>query len=121
MANRTYVTDNHFEGTTPLLEFDILSELGVGFKPTELRLTLSDAKSGTVINSRSNQSVIDSCDNSGHVAIWLEPADLELVDPVANRSEVRRALFRWTWAAGARVGSHVIEFPVENYEHLPPV
>jgi len=121
MSNRTVLTELQYEGTTPYLEFDIESELDVGFKPETLHLTLFDAKSGTIINSRNNVSVIDSCDSNGHVAMWLEAEDLAMSDPVTNRTETRRALFRWTWAAGARVGAHEIEFPIMNHLFLPVI
>lgn len=118
MSHKTAIDEPHWEGTTPLLEFDIQDEAEVGFKPTELFFTLYDGKTDTIVNDRNNVSVIDSCDANGHVALWMEADDLAMLN-TNRRTEVRRALFRWTWNAGQRTGSHEVEFTIENNVFLP--
>jgi hypothetical protein len=117
---RTVSEENQLEGTTPLLEVDILDEAGVGFKPSELKLYLWDVKSGQIVNSRNGIDVLSSCDNDGHFAFWTTAEDNTMVDPVTNITEIRKALLVWKWGS-SRVGAHEFSYPVENHPHLPPV
>lgn len=115
MSNKTTITEAQFERTTPLLEFDIVDENGVGFKPETLTLTLYDVESGAIVNSKSAEDVLSSCDDAGHVAYWFAIADTAIqLHRTGKTQETRRALFRWTWSAGARAAAHEIEFTVED-------
>lgn len=107
-----------FELTTPLLEFDIKDEAGVGFQPQTLVFTLIDGFTDSIVNGRNAVNVLSSCNSNGHVSLRLDPNDLAFVT-ATRRTEVRRALFRWTWSAGTRADAHEIEFPIENHSHLP--
>lgn len=105
-----------FRLTTPLLEFDIKDEAGVGFQPQSLSFTLKDGFTDTIVNNRNAVDVLSACNSNGHVALRLQANDLAFVT-ATRRTEVRRALFRWVWSAGTRQDAHEIEFPIENHSH----
>ena len=109
-SHRTILHDAVLNETTPLIEFDIEDDSGVGFKPDTLTLTLYDPETNEPINGRTDADVLASCDINGHVAQRLAAADTRARDGGPNE-QTRHALFRWTWSSGLS-GAHEIVFPI---------
>lgn len=110
------ITELHLEGTTPYIEFDIADpESGEGFQPQTLTLTLWDAKTGSIINNRDGVDVLSSVNAQGHVQFWLTPQDMVVHDQTKT-TEVRCALFAWTWQGGERNDALEVKFTIFNHQ-----
>lgn len=100
------ITD--IDGTTPLANADTIL--------TTLTVDLYEERSGTVINSRTAQSVLavngGSVTSGGVVTLRLDPLDMIIVS--GRKSETHVALFSWTWGAPLKTGRHEIAFVVAN-------
>jgi len=91
---------------------------------TTFTLTLYNLSSGTVINSRSAQNVLNAnqvtVDGSGNVVWnWL-PADMTIINPNLN-SEEHVALFEAKWLDSQlrnRQGNHEVHFIVNRVAQL---
>jgi hypothetical protein len=113
------------EATTGLLTFTLVDSDGAGVPVsmlTTLTLTYYDVISGTIVNSRNVQNVLNTNDVSittvGSPAVttveWqIQPADTPMVNPDLA-VEYRVAQFRWTWDSGARHDAYQVQFAVEN-------
>ena len=113
------------EATTGLLTFLLVDSVGDGVPVsmlTTLTLTYYDVISGTIVNSRNAQNVLNANDVSvttaGSPAVttieWqIQPADTAMVDPELAL-EYRVAQFRWTWDSGTRHDAFQVQFAVEN-------
>ena len=113
------------EATTGLLTFTLVDSDGVGVPVsllTTLTLTYYDVISGTIVNSRNVQNVLNANDVSvtttGSPAVttveWqIQPADTLMVD-ADLALEYRVAQFRWTWDSGTRHDAYQVQFGVEN-------
>jgi len=113
------------EATTGLLTFLLVDSVGEGVPVsmlTTLTLTYYDVISGTIVNSRNAQNVLNANDVSvttaGSPAVttieWqIQPADTAMVDPELAL-EYRVAQFRWTWDSGTRHDAFQVQFAVEN-------
>jgi hypothetical protein len=83
---------------------------------TSLTLSLYDVNTGTVLNSRNNQNVLNlnnvTFGVTGGLLTWsVQAADNAVV---GSRSlERHRAVFEYTWASGAKRDWHRIELLVE--------
>lgn len=84
---------------------------------TTLTLTLFDLASGTILNSRDAQNVLNTNNvtvSALGVLVWtIQPADNAIVNDNLAR-ETHRALFQWTWSAGAKSGKGYQDLVVEN-------
>lgn len=82
-----------------------------------LTLTLSDKATGTIINSRNQQNVLNvnsvTLDASGNLVWTGTPADAAVVNTAAKNPRLS-ALFIFTWNAGAKTGKHEFEIAVHN-------
>jgi hypothetical protein len=131
MATPQLLTETLLEGTTGLYTFELVDEAGdaidSGFLDT-LTLSLYDADSSQILNSRDSQNILNA--NNGTVTtdpgppvtttvtFAIQPDDTVILNE--NRLLESRVLsFRWTWDSGQRVGRHVIQFGIENIEHVP--
>jgi hypothetical protein len=113
------------EATTGLLTFTLVDSDGAGVPVsllTTLTLTYYDVISGTIVNSRNAQNVLNANDVSittvGSPAVttieWqIQPADTVMVD-ADLALEYRVAQFRWTWDSGTRHDAYQVQFAVEN-------
>jgi hypothetical protein len=82
-----------------------------------LTLTLYDKATGTIINSRNDQDVLNtngvSVDGSGNVVWIMEPEDNAVVT-ATSKVEKHIALFEWTWDSGNKEGRHEVVLQVKN-------
>lgn len=83
---------------------------------TALVVWLRDVATGTVINSRSNQSLLNT--NGGTFAAgvftWqMDPADHQLVG-TSKVQELHEAVFLATWDGGAKARSWAVQWKVQN-------
>ena len=83
-----------------------------------LTLTLYDVATGTILNARDAQDVLNAnnvtIDSNGNL-IWLvQPADHAVVSTRPNTIERHRGVFRYTWVDGVTKSDwHAVEFLVE--------
>lgn len=89
---------------------------------TSLLLTLYDRASGTVINSRTNQNVLNANNVTvgaadGLVTWTVLPADMAIVRSGASL-EHHIALFVVSWSGGTKSFPWQILIPVENLQKL---
>lgn len=84
---------------------------------TSLKLTLYDVLTGTVLNARDAQNVLNAndvtLDATGTLVWQVRPADHALVGTSPRALEKHRAVFDFTWASGAKRDWHALEFLVE--------
>jgi len=112
------------EGCTAVYQATIKDESGnpvAASSLTTLTLTLYDLASGTMINSRSAQDVLNHNDvtiNASGVLIWtMQPADNVIVSASLSAGAIERhvALFQWTWGTGgAKAGKYEVQIDVQN-------
>jgi len=91
---------------------------------TTLTLTLYDRETGTIINSRSAQNVLNANNvtvSAAGVMVWsMQPADNAIVgSPAAGQPEIHIALFEWTWASGAKAGKYEVQIDVTQLTKVP--
>jgi len=83
-----------------------------------MTLTLYAERTGTIINSRSQQNILNANNvtiSSGGVLVWtMQPADNAIVNSALS-VEPHIALFEWTYSSGTKYGKHQIRLMVENY------
>lgn len=110
------------EETTGRLRFPLLDEDAEAVALANLvtlTLTLYDADTGTIINSRNAQNVLNTnnvtVSSSGLVEWALQPEDTLLVGSSILEEHV--ALFRWTWTGGQQ--SEEIRHYVRNLGFVP--
>lgn len=120
MARTTYRIS---EQETPTYEFRLVDEAGVPIAGSTLNtatLTLYAVPSGTIINSRNGQNVLNAnqvtISEAGLVTWTLQLNDVKILDNTL-RIEVHRALFLFTWGAG-RSKPHEVDLEVENLGKL---
>ncbi len=120
MSKRTVITDPVREKKTALLVAYLIDEDNAAINGTlldTLKLTLYAKGSGTIINNRSAQDVLNAnnvtVDSSGKISFQLQGSDNVLLD-ITKSYESHIALFEWSWSAGTKSGAHEIEFKVEN-------
>ena len=108
------------EKTTRVYTATVEDEAGVaipGTSLTTLVLTLYSLHTGTVINSRNAQNVLNAnnvtVDANGLLTWTMQPADNQILDN-ALTSERHTALFEFTYSSGAKSGKHEVVFVVDN-------
>jgi hypothetical protein len=120
------LSETMLEGTTGAYRFELVDEDDAGLDSAfvqSLTVTLSDADSGTIVNGRLAQDILNT--NNGSLDTDLGPPvtttvtlELQADDTVilnANRVlEYRILSFCWTWDGGTRIGRHVVQFGIEN-------
>lgn len=127
MAIQTVLTNKIPEQTTPKITAVIKDENGTAIPASSLdTLTLdlynqSDAPTFTVINLRSAQNVLNAngvtVDASGNLTWQMVTADNVIIDSTL-KTEKHRAVFNWTYSAGAKTGRHIIDLTVVNLEKI---
>ena len=114
------------EGTTREVYFVVTDEKDAGLPAaslTTLTLTLYSLHGPlAIINSRDGQNILNAnnvtIDSSGNGAWQSQPLDNQILDATLPL-ERHRALIQWTWAGGAKVGKHEIDFAVRNLNRVP--
>lgn len=120
MPIKTVFNDEIAEKTTVKLGGSVKDEggnlLGSGALTT-LTLTLYDKASGSIINNRSAQDVLNqngvTVDGSGAFTFTMTPADNPILNDTLEK-EIHVALFQWTWAVGAKAGKYEIYLTIKN-------
>lgn len=86
-----------------------------------LTLTLRNEADNAIINSRSNQNVLNmngvTVDVSGNLVWTMDPADNAVID-ATQATERHRATVKWTYGSGKK-GNHEVEFVVINRGDVP--
>ena len=104
------------EKTNPTHEYTILDEDGNASQPSVFTLTYYNRATGTIINSRDDQDVLNTNDvviTNGVMAWSLQVADTTIVD-TDSVAELNVALWQWT-DAGGKIGKHETIIRVLNY------
>lgn len=98
---------------------------------TTLTLTLYNPSSGTAINSRSAQNVLNANNVTVHATSGLVTWQMQVADNAVSttlnpdaqwpdgRLERHRALWRWTYNAGAKAGNYELDIDVLNRFKIP--
>src|SRR5690606_30009865 len=106
------------EKTTAQMVFSLTDELGAVITSglTTCTLTLYDKLTGTILNSRSAQSINGA--NGGVIAAGVLTLTLSNLDNVlisqTRANEEHVALIEYTWASGAKFGKKQVTFTVVN-------
>jgi hypothetical protein len=136
MPSTLQVTERVRERSTPRIYFLLVDENGDALTASQLStltLSLYDERTGTVLNSRDAQNVLNTnnvtvydtvqgqapaagADDERYNVLWqVQPGDNAVLStkrqPVLER---RRAVFRYTWASGAREDWQAVEWLVEG-------
>ncbi len=124
MSIRTIITDPIPERSSARITAQLQDEAGAGIPGgslTTLTLTHYVAGSGTVINSRNKQNVLNingvTIDANGNLTWQMDPLDNQIVG--TDPSERHIALFEWAWSAGAKAGKHEVLLAVVNLGLVP--
>ena len=94
-----------------------------------LTLTIYDEHTGEIINSRSNQDILNTNNVTVHATsglfTWLvQPADLPIMDDLRVRfgaTEKHVILIKWTYASGTKFGQDEFDMLVENVRKVENV
>lgn len=104
-ASAQYTATLKDQNTTPI----------PGGNLTSLTLTLYDVTTGTILNSRNAQDVLNknnvTVDGNGLLTWLVQPADTAIVDP-SRLGETHCAL--WTFVYNGWTGRHRVEMYVRN-------
>ena len=104
------------EKTNPTHEYTILDEDGNASQPTVFTLTYYNRATGTIINSRDGQNVLNANNvviTNGVMAWSMQVADTTIVD-TTSVTELNVALWQWTDALG-KAGKHETIIRVLNF------
>jgi hypothetical protein len=111
------------EQTTGQITGQFVDQLGVGVPATSLvslKLTLTDKNSGTVINNRNAQNILNASnvtvDSSGNFVWTVLPADNIIIDDTLT-VETHVALFQATWGTTGGL-NFAIEIQVRNLSRI---
>ena len=123
--NISILADNILEGTTPNITATIQDEDGTALADTDLdTLTLNlynlDDEDNTVINSRTDQDVLNSNNvtvSDAGALVWSVQA-LDTIIVGTSLVERHRAVFKWTYSSGTKAGSHIIDMAIRNLEKV---
>jgi hypothetical protein len=108
------------ETSTAFYDFNLVDENDAAIalaSLSSLTITLTDDATGAVLNSRNAQNGLNAngvtVSSVGKVTWEMSPADNAIVgSPVPDGGETHTAVFRWTWASGARAATEVFKFSV---------
>ena len=88
---------------------------------SSLTLTLYADRPEDIINSRSQQDVLNTNNvtlSSLGALVWImQPADNAIVK-TSRAYEMHVALFEWTYASGTKYGKHEVRFNVRNLKKV---
>jgi len=111
------ITLTDADGVTPLLDLDSIL--------VTTKVTLYEKKTGTIINSRTAQSILntnggtvyaalqtDAAGNTYNLLLRLDPDDMIII--LGAKSEEHVALISWTWGSPLKTGHYEVVFTVNN-------
>ena len=105
--------------TDPLLDEDGAAVAGASL--TTATLTLYELKTGTILNSRNAQNVLNAnnvtISAAGVVAWTMLPADNAIVNDRLDQ-ELHVAVFDFRWDAGVSRAIHEVRFLVNNIDKV---
>lgn len=111
------------EQETPIYTFTLKDEEGAPIAASSLTtatLTLYAVPSGTILNSRNGQSILNTnnvtISELGVVTWTLQVNDVKILDDT-KRIEVHRALFLFTWGSN-RSKPHEVDLEIDNLGKL---
>lgn len=116
------------ERTTAIYTATFQDENGVVIKLADLvalTLTLYDKKTGTIINDRDKQNVLNANNvvvhaTSGLLTWIMQPADNVIISAIPPGDlEVHIALFEWTWDQGNKHGKQEVRINVRQLTRVP--
>lgn len=100
---------------------DLLGAALPGAAVESFTVTLSDQRTGDIINGREDQDILNANGSTvavgGAFTLELAPADLVII-PEGEHKPILAALFTWTWG-GTRRSHHLFTFPVVDLETVP--
>ena len=109
------------EGTTPIFTVTLQDQTSAPIPLvalTTLTLTSYDVKTGTIINGRNAQSVLNANNGTYHATSGLFTWALQIADTAritaATRIEEHAALLQWSWDSGTKVGIDVTQYFVRD-------
>ncbi len=84
-----------------------------------ITLTFKDEKTGTVINSRTAQNVLNTNQHTLHATdgtlTWsMQAADNPLVDTGLPEGDTERHIAEYTFVAGGKTGKHIVNINVRK-------
>lgn len=123
VANAVISTDEYDvqERQSGQVSFTLKDETGAAVASaamSTMTLTLYNTRTGTILNSREAQNVLNANNvtmhaTSGLVTWTMQPADNAIEQP-GRDFEVHIGLFRMTWASGAKEFAHRVKLNVYN-------
>jgi len=125
---RTILTDKIAERQTRPLTIQVVDQNGNPLTADQiatLTLTLYDAATGTVINGRNKQNVLNANGCVIDVLSGMLNWTMDTLDNIAIGTatfEKHKALFEWTWNkpdGGTGYGKYELVFTVENLQMVP--
>jgi len=103
-------------GQTAVYKCQLLDETGAPVPAsalTALALSIVDTATKAVVNGCGAANILNSgrgtVDSNGNLAITLAPADTALL-ATTDAQEMRSLIIDWTYAAGAKLGRHQVDF-----------
>lgn len=115
------------ENATSVYQATIVDEDEVAIPANDLdalTLTLYDKGTGTIINSRDGQDVLNANNvtvSAQGVLVWtMQPEDNPIVTPseVTHGLEAHIALFEWTWDT-TKKGNYEVQIDVLQIKEIP--
>tara|TARA_R100000808_G_C2154987_1_gene166576 strand:+ start:8339 stop:8731 length:393 start_codon:yes stop_codon:yes gene_type:complete len=91
---------------------------------TTLTLTLYDAETGTIINSRDDQNVLNTnnvtVDSAGLLTWLIQPGDNAIIGTRrrAGMYEKHVALFEYTWSSGSKASKHELTLEIRQLDKV---
>ena len=107
-------------GKTLVYTGQFVDETGAPILPADLNsltLTIVDTVSGAVVNGVSGVGILNTgrgaVDSQGNLTLTLQaPGDTGLLNP-GDAQETRSLVLDWTYAGGAKLGAHRVDFQIQ--------
>lgn len=118
------LTADVLEGTSGTFTATLVDETGATVSSADLTtatLTLFDEATGTIINSRDGQDVLNAHDvtiSTAGALSWAFTADDTLIINDARAEEVHRALWTFTWPTSKTCRAELL-VRVQNLQRVP--
>jgi hypothetical protein len=129
MSSTVVVFQTLIEGTTGFYSFDLTDAAGLAIDASQtetLTLTVYDVATGTIVNGREAQDVLNANDVTlitvlsplKSTVTWaLQPADTVRLG-LRREVEPHLAVFAWSWDSGAQHQAHKVQFGVEARRYV---
>ena len=114
------------ERGTPVIGFKLLGEDGqpvASAAMTTMTLTLYDARTNAILNSRNAQNVLNANNVTMHATSGVVTWSIQIADqPIQNSKldvEQHIGLFLFTWSSGTKAWAHQVILNVANIRRSP--